>query len=101
MMNDDAASNRRSDTALVDGWSGETVLVGGNPPAPLGADLLADPTDALARAATALAEVEHEIDLLWRETMAIEDGAASERLAEVRHAMRRASRLLEQPRAIG
>lgn len=101
MMNDEPASNRRSDTALVDRWSGEAVLVGGIPPAPLVTDLIADPTDALARAAIALAEVEHEIDLLWRETMTIEDRAASERLAEVRHAMRRASRLLEQPRAIG
>jgi hypothetical protein len=55
----------------------------------------------LVRAATALAEVEHEIDLLWRETMTVEDRAASERLAEVQHAVRRASRLLEQPREIG
>jgi len=100
MLNNDVDSNRRSDTALVDGSAGDTVLVGGVRP-PLVTDLVAGPPDALVRAATALAEVEHEIDLLWRETMTVEDRAASERLAEVQHAVRRASRLLEHPREIG
>lgn len=99
MSNKDVDSIRRSGSA-VDELSGDTVIGGGVQPA-LVTDLNADPTDALARAATALAGVEHEIDLLWQETMTVEDRATSERLAEVRHAVRRASRLLEQPRAIG
>lgn len=100
MSNNDVDSIRRSTSALVDELSENTVLSGGVQPA-LVTDLIADPTDALVRAATALAGVEHEIDRLWRETMTVEDRAASELLAEVRHALRRASRLLEQPRAIG
>jgi hypothetical protein len=67
----------------------------------LARDVVGYSEGALASAGAAMARVEREIDHLWRDSMQTDDRAASQRLAEVSHALRRAARLLEHDDAIG
>ena len=67
----------------------------------LARDGVGDSEGALASAGAAMARAEREIDHLWRDSMQTDDRAASQRLAEVSHALRRAARLLEYDDAIG
>ena len=62
-------------------------------------DLGASATTALTCAATAVARVQGEIDVLWRDSM--NDEALSQTLVEVSRALQRAARLLQQEGAIG
>jgi len=57
--------------------------------------------ETLACAATAVARVQGEIDVLWRDAVRVDDDLLSGRLVEVSRALQRAARLLEQERAIG
>ena len=60
-----------------------------------------DSEDPLASAREATARVEQEIDHLWHDSMLAHDRAMAQRLAEVSHALHRASRLLEHEDTIG
>jgi hypothetical protein len=62
-------------------------------------DFGASATTALTCAASAVARVQGEIDVLWRDSM--NDEALSQTLVEVSHALQHAARLLQQERAIG
>jgi hypothetical protein len=64
-------------------------------------DVAGNSDAVLASAAAAVARIEQEINLAWRESMKAEDGAMSQRLAQVSHALRRTARLLEPDLAIG
>lgn len=55
----------------------------------------------MARAAAAMNTLKKEIDRLWRDSVLSEDGAASDRLVEVSHAIRRVSDMLDEDHAIG
>ena len=61
-----------------------------------------DDSDAvLAWAGAAMARVGQEIDHLWHDSMQADDRAMSQRLAEVSHALHRATYLLEHDDTIG
>ncbi|MEO8698251.1 MAG: hypothetical protein ABI658_32455 [Acidimicrobiales bacterium] len=82
-----------SSNGISTGWNG-------NQPIGLG-ELAGTSISALACAATAVARVQTEIDVLWRHSMHIENDGLSERLVEVSKALQRAARLLDEERAIG
>ena len=63
--------------------------------------LVGSPAATLTSAATAVARVQGEIDVLWRDSMRIENEALSQRFVEVSHALQHAARLLDQDGAIG
>src|SRR4051812_33029280 len=92
----------RSTTGLVDASTRGPALFGD-----LGRQrhlvraVVGDSEAVLACAATAMARAEREIDELWRDSMSAKDRATSQRLAEVSHALQRATRLLEYDDAIG
>jgi hypothetical protein len=56
---------------------------------------------AVAGLMAAVARMQQEIDELWRDAVTGERYAASERLVEASHALRRALRVLEQDQRIG
>lgn len=53
------------------------------------------------RAIGAMVTVEQDIELLWRESLSLDDRALTERLAVVGHALRQVARLLETSGRIG
>jgi hypothetical protein len=55
----------------------------------------------LTRAEETLMEVELDVDRLWHASMAADNRALSERLAEISHAVRQAARRLQQKPVIG
>jgi len=91
----------RSALTLVDDSTSGSSLFGDIAGLQLVRDVVGDSEGALASAGAAMARVEREIDHLWRDSMQTDDRAASQRLAEVSHALRRAARLLEYDDAIG
>jgi hypothetical protein len=58
-------------------------------------DVVGESEASLARARAAMARVEREIDQLWRDSMKAHDPAMSQRLAELSHALRRDTHLLQ------
>ena len=64
-------------------------------------DVASDSEPALGRAEAAMARVERDIDQLWCDAMKAHDGAMSQRLAELSHALRRAAHQLEHDDVIG
>ena len=55
----------------------------------------------LARAEATLTQVGLDVDRLWHASMAVNNRAFSERLAEISHALRQAASRLQQNRVIG
>ena len=55
----------------------------------------------LERAAEATAKLRDEIDQMWFDSVATQDGMVSERLAAVSHAIRRVFHVLDQDVVIG
>jgi hypothetical protein len=56
---------------------------------------------AVAGVIAAMAEMQLEIDSLWRDAVSGKSNASPERLVEASHTLRRAVRVLEQDHAIG
>jgi hypothetical protein len=61
----------------------------------------ADAHGALAMAAAAMARLRDEIDQLWHDSMATDDGMVADRLVAISHAIRGVSHLLDDSHAIG
>ena len=93
--------NGRSALTFVDDATNGSSLFGDETALQRVPDVVADSETALARARTAVARVEREIDHLWRDSMMEDDRATSERLAEVGHAVHRAALLLDCDDTIG
>ena len=55
----------------------------------------------LVRAAQATAQLQQEIDQLWRDSVTSDNSPVSERLVEVSHAIRHVCHLLDEGHAIG
>jgi hypothetical protein len=60
-----------------------------------------DAHGALAMAAAAMARLRNEIDELWHDSMATDDGKVADRLVAISHAIRGVSHLLDDSNAIG
>ena len=101
MANNGTSFNGRTALTLVDDVTNGSSLFGNKTAPQRVPDVVADSETALARARTAVARVEREIDHLWRDSMMEDDRATSERLAEVGHAVHRAALLLECDNTIG
>ena len=55
----------------------------------------------LVRAAEATAQLQLEIDQLWRDSVTSDNGPVTERLVEVSHAIRHVCHMLDDGREIG
>ena len=92
-------SNRRFPIGFGDQFVRPLPPLGALEQLRLSYDLGGSATTALTCAASAVARVQGEIDVLWRDSM--NDEALSQTLVEVSRALHRAARLLQQERAIG
>ena len=101
MASNGTSISGRSALTLVDDSTSGSSLFGDIAELQVARDGVGDSEGALASAGAAMARAEREIDHLWRDSMQIDDRAASQRLAEVSHGLRRAARLLEHDDAIG
>jgi hypothetical protein len=93
--------NGKSATTFADESIGWPSLSGGVARRQRVRGVVADSKDLLACAAAAMARVEREIDHLWRDSMKADDGATSQRLADVSHLLQRAASLLRDHDVIG
>jgi len=93
--------NSKSAITFVDEPTGHLSPSGDVARRHLPRDVVADSKTVLACAAAAMARVEQEIDHLWRDSMKAEDGAMSQRLADVSHALQRATTVLKDHDVIG
>jgi len=59
------------------------------------------PDRTLARAAEATAKLKIEIDQLWSDSVATDDGVVSDRLVAVSHAIHNVCTLLDEQQVIG
>jgi hypothetical protein len=101
MPSNRTGSNGSSALTLVDDSTDGSSLFDHVRPLELVREVVSDSVSSVAWAEAAMAQLEREIDHLWRESMEAHDPAMSQRLADVSHALKRAARLLEHDRSIG